>query len=74
MTIAAGYTANFKTLQQASANGHLALMECTDAATGKLVVTVCAVGMDNGEYTFTPVARMFDGNPFEELVPPSLAP
>ena len=72
MTITAGYATNFETLRRASFDGNLALMECTDAATGKPVITICAVGKDNGEYVFTPLAKMFDGNPYEELAPPSL--
>lgn len=66
----AGYVTNFETLQRAAAAGQLGLMECTAASTGKQVIAVCAVALNGGEYTFTPLAKMFDGNPYEELVPP----
>lgn len=65
-----GYKHNFSVLQRACHNDDLALMECTDKETGKKVVVICAVHMDNGEYVFTPLAKMFDGNPYEELNPP----
>lgn len=75
MAIPTGHTANLNTLIKAASNGHLALVECTDATTKKTVITVCAISTSraaNGkpEYQITPLAKMFDGNPFEELVPP----
>lgn len=61
---------NFKTMMRAADDGNLALMECNDAKTGEPVFTVCMVGRaGNGDYVFTPVAKMFDGNPYEELTP-----
>lgn len=72
MAIQPGYVTNFETLKRASADGNLALMECTDAATGKPVMTICAVERHGGEYHFKPMAKMFDGNPYEELVPPAV--
>lgn len=67
-----GYKANFETLQRASENGDLALMECTDKVTGKPVMVICAVGRDDdGQYVFSPLAKMFDGNPYEEIDPPT---
>lgn len=65
------YKANFETLKKAFKNKAIALMECTDAETGKPVITVCAVNIVNGEYELIPLAKMFDGNPFEELLPPT---
>lgn len=69
--ISKGHKANFETLKKAFKNKAVALMECTDAETGKPVITVCAVNIVNGEYEFIPLAKMFDGNPFEELLPPT---
>ena len=69
--ISKGHQANFETLKKAFKNKAVALMECTDAETGKPVITVCAVNIVNGEYEFIPLAKMFDGNPFEELLPPT---
>lgn len=69
--ISKGHKANFETLKEAFKNEDVILMECTDAETGKPVITVCAVDVVNGEYEFSPLAKMFDGNPFEELLPPT---
>lgn len=72
MAIATGYQTNFDTLRRAAHDGALCLMECTDAQTGKPVITICAVGFDGTEYQMTPLAKMFDGNPYKELLPPQL--
>lgn len=72
MAIAKGHKANFETLKRAFADGAVALMKCTDAKTGKPVVTICAVHFDGQEYQMAPFAKMFDGNPYEELHPPML--
>ena len=69
--ITKGYRANFETLERAFKHGDVALMECTDAVTGKPVIAICAVNTVNGEYEFSPLAKMFDGNPYEELNPPT---
>lgn len=66
-----GHKKNFDTLKKAFAAGDVALMECTDKASGKPVVVLCMVGYDNGDFVFTPVAKFFDGNPYEELLPPA---
>lgn len=70
--IAPGYKANFETLLKAARNSDLALVECKDVVTGKPVITICAIGFDNGEYVMSPLAKMFDGSPYEELVPPQI--
>jgi hypothetical protein len=71
MALTKGAKANFSTIQLAAENDALALMECTDKATGKPVATVCAVHMEDGQYVFSPLAKLFDGNPYEELLPPT---
>ena len=70
MAISNVYEANFKTLKRAFKNGDVCLLECQDAATGKTVIAVCAISKVGEEYTFAPLAKMFDGNPYEELNPP----
>ena len=64
--------ANFETLQRASANGDLCLVECRDAMTGQPVYALCAVNYDGEMVELAPLAKLFDGNPYEELVPPGL--
>ena len=77
MAIPEAYSKNFATLQHAQDNGDLALVECTDAKTGQPVYTICAIERHYDEhdnytdYVMVPLAKMFDGNPYEELVPPS---
>jgi len=66
-----GHKNNFETLKQAVANGDLALMECQSSATGKPVMVLCAVNRSRDEFEFVPVAKLFDGNPYDEVIPPT---
>lgn len=71
MAIKKGYKDNFTTLQDAARNGDLALLECNDATSGKPVMAICAVNRcKGGDVQFVPLAKLFDGNPYEELIPP----
>lgn len=71
MALGAGDVANFKTLQRAMLNRDCALVECTDAVTGNPVAVLCAMSADpHGNVTMTPLARLFDGNPYEQVRPP----
>jgi hypothetical protein len=69
--ISKGYEDNFNTLCRAVRNDDVALMECTDTATGKPVITICAVQRNGDTMQFVPFAKLFDGNPYEELTPPT---
>lgn len=62
--------ANFETLLHAATSGDLALMECTEIATGEVRYVICAIGQDDGGYVFTPFGHLADGNPFELYRPP----
>ena len=68
--IAKGHKTNLETLKRAFADNAAALVECIDKATGKPVVVLCAIGQQGDEYVISPFARMFDGNPYDELNPP----
>jgi len=70
MALMDGEKANLQTIIRAAATGDLALLECTDKKTGERVSVVCAVHMDGEEYIMTPMAKMFKGNPYEEVDPP----
>lgn len=62
---------NFNTLLRAAANGHLALMECRDAATGAPRYVLCAVHRDeDGQFVMTPFGHLADGNPYQAYIPP----
>lgn len=65
-----GYAANFKTLMRAADSKQLALLDCRDKNTGKPVRVIVAVNKDGEAFEFVPLARMFDGNPYDELDPP----
>lgn len=71
MSIPQGHKNNFQTLQKAFDNNDVALMECTDA-TGKPVYVICATHEADGAIVFTPLAKLFDGNPYDELNPPNI--
>lgn len=67
-----GYKHNFEILRRAARNGDLAIVACTETATGQPAVLVCAMQPEsNGDTTMVPLARMFDGNPYELFTPPS---
>ncbi len=65
---------NFQTLARAFAGGNVALVDCTDKATGAQVPTICAVDFDGKTYTLKPFAKLFTANPYEELRPPGDEP
>lgn len=73
MAIAEGYKRNFEQLLRAFANGDVALLEVTEKSTKAPAIVVVAVGFDGSEYHLVPMARMFDGNPYQELDPPEPA-
>ncbi len=66
-----GHKKNLQTIKRAAGDGRLVLIECTDAKTGQPVITLGAVSDDKDGYAFVPLAKLFDGNPYEELMPPS---
>lgn len=71
MAIPEWQRANFQQLVRAAKNDALALVECTSAKTGKKVNVVCAVSRSGEEYQITPFAKMFSGNPYNEVIPPT---
>lgn len=71
MAIPEAYKHNFKQLLRAVSNTDAALLETTEKATGKPAFIVVAVIFAGREYQLIPMARMFDGNPYDELDPPS---
>lgn len=72
MAILKGHKANFEMLLKAAKNNDLALMECMDVVTGKPVYAICLINREDGAVSMAPVAKLFDGNPYEELIPPVL--
>lgn len=70
MAISDGYKHNFNTLIQAAKNDDLALLKTYDKITGKPVYAICAVQRETNGATMIPLAKLFDGNPYDELDPP----
>ena len=71
-----GYAHNLETVIQAVLDNRIGLMECTEKATGKRVAVICAFSdppnndQRQDEYIILPLAKMFDGDPYQELNPP----
>ena len=67
--------ASFETLRRAIIDGDACLMVCKDREHGSSVIAICAINTLSGhgnsqEFEFVPIARMFTGNPYVELVTP----
>lgn len=62
--------ANFQVLLNAARSNDLALLSCKSKLMGEPVYTICAVSRLDGEIAFSPIGRLFNGNPYEELDPP----
>ena len=65
--------ANYDTLKRVFMNGNDALIRCKDKASGKNVAVIAAVVMEGSKYNIIPIAKLFDGNPYEELIDPETA-
>ena len=66
------FKANFTTLQRAFENDDVCLVACTDRVTGELVPTICMVNNHGDEIELVPVAMLFTGNPYDEVLPPNM--
>jgi hypothetical protein len=64
------YRENFNTLHRAFDDDAACLLECDDLATGKPAYVICAVNRRGPDYELVPFARLFDGNPYDQLSPP----
>jgi hypothetical protein len=70
MTINKSYVTNFETLRRAITKGKVCLAKCNDASTGQPVVALCAINQVGDQVEMVPLAKMFDGDPYQELMPP----
>lgn len=71
MALAKGQIRNFRTMLRAAGDRNLALMECTLRGTDEPVAVICAVNHRDGQFEFVPLARLFNENPYEALMPPT---
>ena len=74
MAIPKGHRTNFETLQRASDDRCLALMECLDKETGKQAAVLCAVNYDGAEYEMVPVAVLCEGDQYDRFIPATELP
>lgn len=63
--------ANFETLLKAAKAGGLALMECTEVASGETRYVLCAVSRDDDGYVMTLFGHLAPGNPYDAYIPPA---
>jgi Family of unknown function (DUF6117) len=70
MPISKGDRRNFQTILEAARRGDLALLECVDTESGTPRSVVCAVNRRDQEFEFVQLAKLFHGNPYNELEPP----
>lgn len=74
MSIPKGHRMNLDTIIRAAKNGDLCLIECQERKTKKIVYILAAASSAEieGEVDLVPLARMFEGNPYKELIPPGV--
>jgi hypothetical protein len=70
MALSKGHRDNFNTLERAFKSGRVALLECQDKLTGEKVAVIVALNKAGERIGIVPFAKLFDGNPYEELNPP----
>ena len=62
----------FDEVHGAAQANELCLIECVDRKTGKKVNVICSVSAGGGTAYMQPLAKLFSGNPYNEVVPPGL--
>ena len=62
----------FSEVCDAAHANELCLVECTDRRTGKKVNVICAATTEDGVVRLRLLARLFSGNPYNEVAPPGL--
>lgn len=73
MAIPQYITDRFKTMLLAHRNGDLAVLECQDPKTGEAVYAIVAVQQPGaGRFEMVPLGVILQGNPYDQLVPPSV--
>ena len=58
-------------INSASANGDLAIIQTTRRDNGAPAFLLAAVGFDGAEYMITPLAELFQADPYETFTDPS---
>lgn len=62
---------NLQTIERAARQGRLSVLRVQERSTGKYVTILTAISdTDTKELDIVPLARLFDGNPYDEFIPP----
>lgn len=64
-TLRPGDKLNLDTIIRAATNGDLAVIRACRRADGQDVTLLAAIHWDGEEYAVTPLAELFDGNPYD---------
>ena len=60
----------FDQIKAAAKADQLVLMECEEIGTKKKVPVICSHWTEDGIHCFAPLARLFAGNPYNQVAPP----
>jgi len=70
MALPVGHRNNFQTLLRAGDHDDACLVQAVDLRTQERCAIICVVNHhDDGTVELVPIARMFDGNPYDEVRP-----
>jgi hypothetical protein len=61
---------NMDNFGKAIKNGQIALVECLEIVSSKRVPLVCAVNRKGEDFSLIPFARLLEGDPYLEFLPP----
>ena len=64
---------SYMTLNEAALDHRLCLAQCEDIRTGAKTFVVCSIEQENGCTTYVPLARLFNGNPSNEVTSPGMS-
>ena len=71
MALSEASLVNFQTMLRAAKAGHLAIMECTEIASGETRAVICAVQQaPEGQIHILPFGHLCPGNPYEAYLSP----
>lgn len=66
-------TLQFQTLLAAADHNSLCVAECFNIKTGKKEFVLCAHHLENGAMQYRPLAKLFQGDPNNEVTSPGAA-
>ena len=69
MAVPAGHATNLETICRAARNNDLAVLEVSRKGSNQPAHLLVAVARVADEFCITPLAQLFDDDPFEQFVP-----